>query len=176
MGLFQGSRLIRTIWFAAICLAGICGLLAAKFTPVASAAEESVLDPAPIAVGLAAGLGDDTLTKSDKLIIAYVLPSEIAPESPTESIRREDPADNAKAPSESLAQPLAQSLAQPLARPLAVSHLDRRSVVMLPKPRPKIRLAKISHPPKPIVEAKTCSQPDSLGSLLLSFSGQPNCG
>jgi hypothetical protein len=154
--------LIRTIWFAAICLAGVAGLLAAKFTPFASA-EETVPDPVPMTVGL----GDDTLTKSDKLTLAYVLP-ESAPDWPTQAIRREEPADNAKTP---FSQPL---VSQPLAPPLAASHLNRR-VVVLPRPRPKIRLAKISHPPKLVVEAKTCSQPDSLGGLLLSFSGQPHC-
>jgi hypothetical protein len=146
--------LIRTVWFAAICLAGLGGLLAAKCTPVASA-EESVLDPTLVAVGL----GDDTLTKSDKLTVAYVLPSEIAPERPTESLRRQEPGENAKTRSQ----------------PLAASHPSRRGV-LLPKPRPKIKLAKVSHPPKPVVEVKTCSQPDGLGGLLLSFSGQPHCG
>jgi len=156
--------LIRIFWFAAICLSALGGLLAAKVTSSIATAEESILDPTLLGIGLAG----DTLAKADKLKVAYLLPSRLPsaatnPESPTESIAVLRPKPGAPASSQRL----------------ATSNIDRRSV-MLPKPRPKIKLevrqAKNSHPAKPAVEAKTCSRPEGLGGLLMSFAGAPRCG
>ncbi len=160
--------MIRIFWFAAICLSALGGLLAAKVTSSIATAEEGVLDPTMLGIGLAG----DTLAKADKLKVAYLLPSRLPsaatnPESPTESIAVLRPKPGATASSQ---------------RP-AISNIDRRSV-MLPKPRPKIKLearlevrqAKNSHPAKPAVEVKTCSRPEGLGGLLMSFAGAPRCG
>jgi len=156
--------LIRIFWFAAICLSALGGLLAAKVTSSIATAEESVLDPTMLGIGLAG----DTLAKADKLKVAYLLPSRLPsaatnPESPTESIAVLRPKPGATASSQRL----------------VTSNIDRRSV-MLPKPRPKIRpevrQAKNSHPAKPAVEVKTCSRPEGLGGLLMSFAGAPRCG
>ena len=156
--------MIRIFWFAAICLSALGGLLAAKVTSSIATAEEGVLDPTMLGIGLAG----DTLAKADKLKVAYLLPSRLPsaatnPESPTESIAVLRPKPGATASSQ---------------RP-AISNIDRGSV-MLPKPRPKVRLgvrqAKNSHPAKPAVEVKTCSRPEGLGGLLMSFAGAPRCG
>jgi len=144
--------LIRIFWFAAICLSALGGLLAAKVTSSIATAEEGVLDPTMLGIGLAG----DTAAKADKLKVAYLLPSRL-PSAAT------NPEPGATASSQRL----------------AISNIDRRSV-MLPKPRPKIRLeirqAKNSHPAKPAVEVKTCSRPEGLGGLLMSFAGAPRCG
>jgi hypothetical protein len=148
--------LIRIFWFAAICLSALGGLLAAKVTSSIATAEEGVLDPTMLGIGLAG----DTLAKADKLKVAYLLPSRL-PSAAT------NPEPGATASSQRL----------------ATSNIDRRSV-MLPKPRPKIKLevrlgvrqAKNSHPAKPAVEVKTCSRPEGLGGLLMSFAGAPRCG
>jgi len=144
--------LIRIFWFAAICLSALGGLLAAKVTSSIATAEESVLDPTMLGIGLAG----DTLAKADKLKVAYLLPSRL-PSAAT------NPEPGATASSQRL----------------AISNIDRRSV-MLPKPRSKARLevrqAKNSHPAKPAVEVKTCSRPEGLGGLLMSFAGAPRCG
>ena len=144
--------MIRIFWFAAICLSALGGLLAAKVTSSIATAEESVLDPTMLGIGLAG----DTAAKADKLKVAYLLPSRL-PSAAT------NPEPGATASSQRL----------------AISNIDRRSV-MLPKPRPKIRLeirqAKNSHPAKSAVEVKTCSRPEGLGGLLMSFAGAPRCG
>ena len=144
--------MIRIFWFAAICLSALGGLLAAKVTSSIATAEEGVLDPTMLGIGLAG----DTLAKADKLKVAYLLPSRL-PSAAT------NPEPGATASSQRL----------------AISNIDRRSV-MLPKPRPKVRLevrqAKNSHPAKPAVEAKTCSRPEGLGGLLMSLAGAPRCG
>ena len=152
--------MIRTFWFAAICLAGLGGLLAAKVTSSIATAEESLLDSTVLGLGRA----DDTLTKADRLEVAYLAPAaqipsaKIIPELPTESVsaRRAKPGAIAS-----------------LQLPAPNRH---RNGVMLPKPRPKIRLTKDSHPARPAVDVKTCSQAEGLGGILLSFAGTPRCG
>jgi hypothetical protein len=135
-------------------------LLAAKVTSSIATAEESLLDSTVLGLGRA----DDTLTKADRLEVAYLAPAaqipsaKIIPELPTESVSARR------------------------AKPGAIANwqlpaLNRhRNGVILPKPRPKIRLTRNSHPVRPAVDAKTCSQAEGLGGILLSFAGTPRCG
>jgi hypothetical protein len=152
--------LIRTFWFAAICLAGLGGLLAAKVTSSIATAEESLLDSTVPGLGRA----DDTLTKADRLEVAYLAP---AAQIPSTKIIPELPAE---------------SVSARRAKPGAIANLQLparnrpRNDVMLPKPRPKIRLTKVGHPARPGVDVKTCSQAEGLGGILLSFAGTPRCG
>jgi len=152
--------LIRTFWFAAICLAGLGGLLAGKFTSSIATAEESILDPTMLGLGRS----DDTLRKSDRLEVAYLLPSaqlsfaETIPELPTESVL------------------VLRTKPGAIANSQHPAPNKKRNGVILPRPRPKIRLTKNSHPARPVVDVKTCSQPEGLGGILLSFAGSPRCG
>jgi hypothetical protein len=159
--------LIRTFWFAAFCLSTLGGLLAAKLTSSIAIAEESVMDPTMLGFSRA----DDTLTKADRLEVAYLLPSArmpsaaMAPRWPTESI--------------AVSQAMPGTDAKTALQPHRASFVTRETV-MLPRPRPKIwlakiRLAKNSHPAKPIVDVKTCSHADRLGAILMSFAGSPPC-
>jgi hypothetical protein len=154
--------LIRTFWFAAICLSTLGGLLATKFTSSIAAAEESVMDPTMLDLGRA----DDTLTKADRLEVAYLVPS----------AQMSSAAMNPGLPTESIAvsQVMPRADAKTASQPRRVLHVARETV-MLPRPRPKIRLAKNSHPAKPIVDVKTCSHPDGLGAILMSFADTPRC-
>jgi len=150
----------RTFWFAAICLAGLGGLLAAKVTSSIATAEESLLDSTVLGLGRAG----DTLTKADRLEVAYLRPAapiasaEIIPELPTESV------------SALRAKPGAIASSQ---HPAPNKH---RNDVILPRPRPKIRLTKNINPARPAADVKTCSQAEGLGGILLSFAGTPRCG
>jgi hypothetical protein len=152
--------LIRAFWFAAICLAGLGGLLAAKLTSSTATAEESVLDPTMRSLGRA----DDTLMKTDRLKVAYLLPSaripsaETIPELPTEPV------------------PVLRTKSGVIANLRPRARSKNRNGVILPRPRPKIRLTKNSHPGRLAVDVKTCSQPEGLGGILLSFAGSPRCG
>ena len=154
--------MIRTFWFAAICLSTLGALLAAKLTLSIASAEESVMDPTTLGLGRA----DDTLTKADRLEVAYLLPS----------ARMSSAAMNPTLPTESIAvsQVMPRADTKTASQPRRVPHIARETV-MLPRPRPKIRLAKNSHPAKPIVDVKTCSHPDGLGAILMSFAGPPPC-
>jgi hypothetical protein len=110
----------------------------------------------------------DTLTKADRLdivylpVVAMVDPVLIMPDPPAEKIA----AVEAK-PGASPGQGLPRS---------AISRASR-TLVMLPRPRPKARIARNSPPAKPAVETIACFQPEGgLSSVLMAFSGQPRCG
>jgi hypothetical protein len=166
-----GVEMIRTFWFAAFCLAGLGGLLATRVTASMAFSSEGVLGPVMLGEALAQDTltnqtlakdmpTQDTLTKADRLDVAY-LPVVVAmiAEAPAESMAVTKPEANATAG---------------LQRSVAL-HTHRTSV-MLPRPRPKIRPAKISHLAKPVVEVKTCSPPEGLSGLLMALANQPHCG
>jgi len=69
--------MIRTVWLAIACLAvlGALGIGKALTTPVAPATTERPLEETTIG----ADFGQETLTKADRLEIAYVLPEPPAP-------------------------------------------------------------------------------------------------
>jgi hypothetical protein len=149
---------IRTVWIAAFCLAGLGGLFATKVT--ASIPEETVGGPTTVGTSLA----QDTLTKADKLPVTYLLHPESIPVLPTEPIAAEivptKPTTTAKIASLHPSGPSAY-----------------RTAVLLPKPRPKIAPAKHA---KDVGLAKAavdpnCHQQDGLGGILISLSGSPRC-
>jgi hypothetical protein len=104
----------------------------------------------------------DTLTKADRLDLAYfpVAMAMIA-EAPAEPIALPDTKPNANGTAGSQRS--------------AALHVHRTHI-MLPRPRPKIRPAKISHLAKPVVEVKTCTPPEGLSGLLMAIANQPRCG
>jgi hypothetical protein len=159
--------LIRTVWIAAFCLAGLGGTFATRVT--ASISEEAVTGPT------AAGnsLVRDTLSKADKLNVGY--PAQCAPVKNT-------PAENARAvPSEPIAAEIQPAKPPPTAKAGSSPAPDpgaRRAAVVLPKPRPRIRPAKHARNvglARATVDPNTCHQQDGLGGMLISLSGSPRC-
>jgi hypothetical protein len=79
--------MIRTVWLGFACLAvlGALGIGKALTTPVAPVTAERPFDETTIG----ADFGQETLTKADRLEIAYVPPEPLAPPvlQPTESLR-----------------------------------------------------------------------------------------
>jgi hypothetical protein len=146
---------LRTVWIAAFCLALLGGLFATKVTASMAPAEEIALD----ATTIRATFVPDTLTASDRFDIAY-LPPPAEAILPTESVEvvQDTPRIEASSNTRGLKSPNA-----------------KRAAVMLPKPRPKIRLSKNSNPPKAAADLKSCAQRDGLGGMLLSFSGSLPC-
>jgi hypothetical protein len=194
MGFLRGSQrqkrggwiVIRTIWIAALCLAGLGGLFATRVT--ASISEEAVRDPATVGVNRER----DTLTKGDRLDVAYLRQATesipVAPAVPiTEEIQPAEPfqfANRFANPSATatVESPVAPGQAAgPSATPSASSSASssaRRSMVLLPKPRPKIRPAKNKKDvgvAGAAVDPATCHQQDGFGGLLISLSGAPRC-
>jgi hypothetical protein len=161
--------LIRTFWFAAVCLAALGGLLATRVTASMALTSEGVIDPSLLGEAkdklkdklTKDALTKDTLTKADRLDISYRQAAAVIAEAPANSIAVAEmtPGANAKPASQ-----------------LPLASVGRRTLVMLPRPRPKIRLARNTPLARPIAELKTCAQPEGLGGILLSFAGPPHCG
>lgn len=149
---------MRTVWIAAFCLALLGGLFATKVTASMAPTEEIVLDPTPVSTAPV----QDNLTESDKFDVRYLLPS----------------ADTNRALSTKAMEVLqtqSRIAAGGSSRGLKGRHANRIAV-MLPKPRPKIRLSKNNNPSKAAGDLKSCAQPEGLGGLLLSLSGSLRCG
>jgi hypothetical protein len=150
--------LIRTVWVAAFGLAVIGGLFASRVTASMPSTEETVLDPATTG----ANLMQDTLTKADKLDLTNLNPlAEAIPGLSTKPIEvfQTKPRATVNGSSQRLFNPG-----------------KNRVAVILPKPRPKIRLAKNNDAAKATADLKNCPQPDGLGGLLMAFAGSPRCG
>jgi hypothetical protein len=117
--------MIRTIWLAAFFLAAVCGLCASKVTASISQPEESIPDPTMVS------FATDTLTKADRLD-AVKLPAE-------SEATLTSPPD----PIAALLRKLSKSrsvVAETSVRRPSNLHASRRNVV-LPRPRPKLRLS-----------------------------------
>jgi hypothetical protein len=165
--------LIRTVWIAAFCLAGLGGTFATRVT--ASISEEAV--PGPTAAGT--GLLHDTLCKADKLNVGYVrYPAERAPvENALVANTPAIPAEPAAAAIEPAKPPATAKAAGSHAPDLGA----RRAavvLVVLPRPRPKIRPARHAKGvglARATVDPNTCHQQDGLRGMLISLSGSPRC-
>jgi hypothetical protein len=154
----RGSIVIRTIWIAALCLAGLGGLFATRVT--ASISEGAARDPAMVGTSFA----QDTLTKADRLDLTYLrYPAENVPAAPTEPIAADI------VPTKTTTSAKTASL-----RPPGLS--AHRNAVVLPKPRPKIRPAKNARDvANASVDLKACHKQNGLRGMLISLSGAPRC-
>jgi hypothetical protein len=190
MGFLRGSQrrkrggwiVIRTIWIAALCLAGLGGLFATRVT--ASISEEAVRDPDTVGISQRR----DTLTKGDRLDVAYLhrpiagipvvpavpIAAEIQPAEPFQfaSLTATATAESPVAPGQAAGSNASASSNS------SASSSARRSTVLLPKPRPRIRPAKNKKDvgvARAAVDPGTCHQQDGLSGLLISLSGAPRC-
>ena len=162
--------MIRTVWIAAFCLAGLGGTFATRVT--ASISKEAVPDPTTAGTSLL----QDRLCKADKLNVGYVrYPSERAP------VENAPVANTPAVPAEPVAAEI-EPAKPPATAKAGSSHapdpVARRAAVVLPKPRPRIRPAKHAKNvglARATVDPNTCHQQDGLGGMLISLSGSPRC-
>lgn len=146
--------MIRTVWLAAICLAAIGGLCASRVAASISPPDGSVTAQ----TAADAFVGSEALAKADKLEVARNLPAV-----ETTSCLPNNP----PAVPEITLKPA--KTVQPPASPKA-----NRSIVMLPKPRPKIRVSRNSNA-KTVADVKSCHRPDGLVGIFVSLSGSVDC-
>ncbi len=149
--------MIRTVWLAAFCLACLGGLYASKVTASISAPEDGIADPATSTA--AAEL--DTLTAADKVDMTGLRPAAEA----------------------TLVQSTDLVVVRPVkANRFALHRLPRpndmkaKVIVVLPRPRPKLRLSKNGKSPSLAGDLKKCSETNSLAALIMSLTGAPHCG
>ena len=164
--------MIRIVWIAAFCLAGLGGLFATRVT--ASISEEAVRDPATVGTSLVR----DTLAKADKLDVGYFrYPVESTPVPAAEPIAAEIQPSKAFQPTKAF-QPIKAWATAKAGSSHAPDLSVHRIAVLLPKPRPKIKPtqnAKDVGLAKAALDLKTCHQQDGLAGLLISLNGSPRC-
>jgi hypothetical protein len=149
-------EMIRTVWLAAFCLAGLGGLYASRVTASISPPETGAADPATISSRVV----PDTLTAADKLDLTGLRPTAEA----------------------TLARPTAPIVVRPVkVRTMIPSHGQQRQtcakakmIAAIPRPRPKFRISRNGKTPKAGDQAK-CATANSLGALIMSLTGAPHC-
>jgi hypothetical protein len=148
--------MIRTVWLAAFCLASLGGLCASKVTASIYPSEESVPDQSQIQPVIGGSIVADTLTKADA--------AEVAPASET----------TGSLPLESN-DVVAEKLQTPRSKHLSATNAHLKTV-MLPKRRPKIRVAKSSSQDNTAIDSRSCAQGEGFSGFLKSLAGSPSCG
>jgi hypothetical protein len=149
--------MMRTVWLAAFCLAGLGGLYASKVTASISSDGNGTA-----AATIDTGIVPDTLTAGDKI----------------------DPM-RAPAATEATSMPtiipivLRQVKARRtigLVRPRPPTVVTANAVAVLPKPRRKSKLARNPTAPRYAADQTKCVAADSLSALITSLTGAPRCG
>jgi hypothetical protein len=153
---------IRTVWLAVLCFSGVVAVVATNAgTPTppptvgASPQQTTVADP----------FSRDTLTKADKLEIAYVR-DPVA----VEQIMRVTMASDGILPPR-----LSPTATQKIVRP---RHHAKKPPIVSPDRRIKIRESKKSknvERGKVTVELRSCRRPEGIAGLLRAFSLSPEC-
>jgi hypothetical protein len=149
--------MIRTVWLAAFCLAGLGGLYASRVTASISLPETGVADPAIIG----ARVVPDTLTSADKIDLTGLRPTAEA----------------------TLARPAAAVVIRPVkVRTVIPSRGQRRRastkakvIAALPAPRPKSRGSRNGNAPKLAGDQAKCARPNGLSALIMSLTATPPC-
>lgn len=164
--------MIRTIWLATICLAVLGTLAAGK--AVITRGYSSVTGPPTDERTVGIDLTQDTLSKADRLEIAYV--------------RREMPAASALAPSELIAPPVA-SVDPPAASQIVSRHWHDPNAISSGMTRKQTKQTasnkksktndgknnQAADRSKPAEPTKLCSRPGAVGDLLRSLNLSPAC-
>ena len=164
--------MIRTIWFATICLA-VLGTLAVGKAAITRAYSSVIRQPMDQRT-VGTDLTQDTLSKADRLEIAYV--------------RREMPAASALQPSEPIAPPVTLVL-PPAASQIVSRHWhDPNAVSSATKPKHTKQTAsnkksnandgksnQAADRSKPAEPVEPCSRPGAVGDLLRSLNLSPAC-
>jgi len=147
--------MIRTVWLAAFCLAGLGGLYASRVTASISPSETGAANPAIIS----AGVVPDTLTVADKMDLIGLRPTAEA----------------------ALAQPSVPLVIRPVKARTTIPSRGLRQqtgtkakmTVAFPRPRPKI--SRNSKAPKLAGDQTKCAATNSLGALITSLTGTSHC-
>jgi hypothetical protein len=156
---------IRTVWLAVLCLIGLGAMVAIK---AGTPSPPPYVGASPDQTTIGTGFAQDTLTKADKLEIAYVREAiEAGPVTPT-----------AQAPNESPAQPLS-----PTATPKIVSrhwHDPNTKKVAAVSPGRRIKSqepkkSKNVDRTKATVDLRPCRRPEGFAGLLRALNLSPGC-
>jgi hypothetical protein len=160
---------IRTVWFAGLCLGGLAAVVAVK---------AGTSTPLPIAVTPAAQttvaetFSRDTLTEADKLEIAYVRdPVAVASIMPATMVSDEmRPQRPGPIATPKIARKIvSQHQPGPRARKPAIASPDRRIKIREAKKSANVERAKVA------LDVKPCRRPEAIAGLLRILNLSPGC-
>jgi hypothetical protein len=149
------------VWLAVLCFSGVAAVLA---TNAGTSAPSPTLGVSPKQTTVADSFSADTLTKADKLEIAYVRdPVAVESVMPVKIVSEETP-------SQRLSPPATQKIVRP--RP----HASKPAVVSSER-RIKMREAKSKNVERGKVTAdlRPCRRGDRIAGLLRAFNLSPQC-
>ena len=158
-----GRDVVRTVWLTGLCLAVVGGSFATK---VVSAPGPEAVEAADHATKSRTDPLQDTLTKTDKFVVVYVVQS--AEDSPS-------PSTGSEAAQPEPIKPKPGTAIVGRDRPAS---LAKKVAVLLPRPRSMIKLAKNGSGidrSKAAPEMKTCRQHDAIAGFLVSAGIAPRC-
>lgn len=153
----MGVEMIRTVWLAAFCLAGLGGLYASKVTASISSSQNGIADP----VTVSAGAVPDTLTAADRVDLTGLRPTaEAALAMPTVPVVIHQVKARRMIPPRGLQRRAGTKV---------------RVIAVLPRPRPKFRMSRNGKAPKLAGDQTKCAATNSLGALIMSLTGTSHC-
>jgi hypothetical protein len=160
----RGLDVIRTVWLAVLCSIGLGAMVGISAGPPmpptngGTSAEQTII---------AVGSSPDTLTKADKLEIAYV-PFQVA----LEPVMPDTPVSDKTSP-----QPLSLTIPKIVSRHLH-DHAARKSATVSPTRRIKIQEPKNNKNvdrAKTTVDLRPCRRPEGFAGLLRALNLSPGC-
>ena len=158
--------MIRTVWLAVLCLIGLGAMVAIRFG-IPTPPPNVRASPEQGTVGKS--FSQDTLTKADKLEIAYV----------RDPVALKPVMLVTKAPDETPSQPpgptastkmVSRHRQDPIARKLAELSAGRRTKHQEPKTTKNVERAKAP------VDLRPCRRPEGFAGLLRALNLTPGCG
>jgi hypothetical protein len=161
----RGLAVIRTVWFAVLCLIGLGAMVAIKAgtrTPppnVGASPEQTVVGE---------NYSQDTLTKADKLETAYV-PGPVAVEPGKLAANAPDETPSRSAGPKAITKILSRHWHDPHAKKIAAVSPGRRIKHQEPKKSKEVDAAKAT------VDLRPCRRPEGFAGLLRALNLTPAC-
>jgi hypothetical protein len=154
--------MIRTVWLAALCLAGVIALAA---TSAGTSAPPPTVEDSPERTTVLETFSRDTLTKADKLEIAYVRdPVAAEPIVPVTIASAEIlPQRPGPTATQKIVSP------RPHAKKPATASSERRIKIGEPKKSKSVERGKAT------ADLRPCRRPEGIAGLLRVFSLSPKC-
>lgn len=149
--------MIRTVWLAAFCLAGLGGLYASRVTASISLSEGGIAHPATIGTDVV----PDTLTAADKMDLTGFRPT----------------AESTLAPATApiVMRPVKARRMISSRSPQRQASAKAKMMAASPRPRHKVRISRSGKTPGLAGDQTKCPATSSLSALIMSLTGTSHC-
>ena len=152
---------------------GCLVLLAAIAIKAGTAASRPpAIEPLPDQTTGGSGVPQDTLTKADKLEIAYV--RKVAPVEPVTQFAKATPEPSLQLPT-TVPKVASRHWHDPNSKKIAKGSQDQRIKTSQSKKRQESKKSKSVEPSKAIVDLRPCRRPEGFAGLLRALNLSPGC-